>query len=120
MVRQGQHWLPPGGTPERGERPEETARREFREETGVEVEIGAQLGRVTSPRGRQTLVFAGRIAAEPSAAGLAGEGINAVAWLAPADPTLDEYARALLHLHAAGRGRPAGSRPPRSGPTEPH
>lgn len=120
MVRQGGHWLPPGGTPEPGEDPATTARRELREETGVEVELLGELGTVASPRGRPTLVFAGRIAEEPRAAGLPGEGITQVAWLAPEDPALDRYARALLALHAAGGGGPAGPRPPGSGSREPH
>ncbi len=120
MVRQGEHWLPPGGTPEPGEDPATTARRELREEIGVEVELLGELGTVTSPRGRATRVFAGRVTGQPRAGGLPGEGITAVAWLAPEDPVLDGYARALLALHAAGGGGPVGPRPPGSGSREPH
>lgn len=96
MVRQGAVWLPPGGTPDPGEAPADTARREFREETGVEIELLRELGTVPSPRGRPTRVFAGRIAAEPRAAGLPGEGITQVAWLT-ADEA-DDYGRRLLSL----------------------
>jgi 8-oxo-dGTP pyrophosphatase MutT (NUDIX family) len=39
-------WALPKGTPEAGETLEETARREVREETGVEVEIDATVGEI--------------------------------------------------------------------------
>jgi 8-oxo-dGTP diphosphatase len=105
LVRQGGHWLPPGGTPEPGEAPEDTARREVREETGVEVELLGALGRMRSPRGRPTLLLAARIASgQPQAAGLAGEGITEIAWLAPDDPALDSYTRALLAAWRTNRG----------------
>jgi 8-oxo-dGTP diphosphatase len=102
MVRQatehGVVWLPPGGTPEPGESPAQSARREFREETGVDVELLAELGTVASPRGGATTLFAGRIPADaaPRAAGLPGEGLSALAWLRSDD--VDAYARSLLAL----------------------
>ena len=40
-------WALPKGTPDSGETIEETARRETREETGIEVEIEAPLGSIT-------------------------------------------------------------------------
>jgi 8-oxo-dGTP pyrophosphatase MutT (NUDIX family) len=42
-------WLPPGGHIERGELPHETAVREVREELGVEVDLLAPVGELTSP-----------------------------------------------------------------------
>lgn len=102
LVRQetelGTFWLPPGGTPEPGETPEETARREFHEETGVAVALRKALGRVTSPTGHRTTVFAGRIPddAVPEAKGLPGERLTGVAWLGP--EAVDDYARSMLAL----------------------
>ena len=45
--REPQRWGLPKGTPDRGETLEETALREVREETGLEVRIEAPLGSIT-------------------------------------------------------------------------
>jgi ADP-ribose pyrophosphatase len=42
-------WLPPGGHVERGELPHVTARREVREELGLDVALVAPEGEITSP-----------------------------------------------------------------------
>jgi 8-oxo-dGTP pyrophosphatase MutT (NUDIX family) len=42
-------WLPPGGHVERDELPHVTARREVREELGLEAELVAPAGEITSP-----------------------------------------------------------------------
>ena len=44
--RAEQHWGLPKGTPDDGETMEQTALREVREETGLEVEAGEQLGSI--------------------------------------------------------------------------
>ncbi len=44
VIRRGREWVLPKGHVEPGERPEEAARREVLEETGIEAEIGRRLG----------------------------------------------------------------------------
>jgi 8-oxo-dGTP pyrophosphatase MutT (NUDIX family) len=50
-------WALPKGTPDSGESVEETARRETREETGIEVEIEAPLGYISYFFVRQRIRF---------------------------------------------------------------
>jgi len=54
MIRRGVephlgYWCPPGGVHEEGESLEETARREAKEETGLDVEVIEKLGKVIGP-----------------------------------------------------------------------
>lgn len=54
MIRRGTepfsgYWCPPGGVQESGESLEETAIRETKEETGLEVDVVKELGRVVGP-----------------------------------------------------------------------
>lgn len=44
VIRRGREWIFPKGHLEAGELPEDAARREVLEETGIEVEIGQHLG----------------------------------------------------------------------------
>lgn len=54
MIRRGiepfyGYWCPPGGVQEEGESLEKTAIRETKEETGLEVDVVEELGRVVGP-----------------------------------------------------------------------
>ena len=65
-------WAVPGGFIDRGERAEEAARREMREELGVDVELVALLGVYSDPardpRGQTiSTVYVGRASATPRA-----------------------------------------------------
>ena len=91
FVREDDTWLLPGGRLEAGETPAEGARREVREETGVDVEI-AGLGAVAEQTfqregGDDSFGFHfATFLAEPTATDLAadpgrpGEGIEEAAW----------------------------------------
>ena len=56
VIRRGREWIFPKGHVEAGESPEEAARREVLEETGIEIEVGSRLGATRygfqSPDGR--------------------------------------------------------------------
>ncbi|PSQ43308.1 NUDIX hydrolase [Halobacteriales archaeon QS_9_68_42] len=91
FVREDDTWLLPGGRLETGETPAEGARREVREETGVNVEI-AGLGAVAEQTfqregGDDSFEFSfATFLAEPTSTDLAadpgrpGEGIDEAAW----------------------------------------
>ena len=91
FVREDDTWLLPGGRLETGETPAEGARREVREETGVNVEI-AGLGAVAEQTfqregGDDSFEFSfATFLAEPTSTDLAadpgrpGEGIDQAAW----------------------------------------
>ena len=56
------YWCPPGGVGEMGESLDETAVREVREETGLDVEVVGELGRVIGPiTGSPHIVFLSRL-----------------------------------------------------------
>jgi len=68
LVRRGKepflgYWSLPGGGVEAGETPEEAVMREVREETGLDVEIGAVAGRAGSVTAFHALVTGGELCA---------------------------------------------------------
>lgn len=99
-------WQIPGGAVDPGERPEEAAKREVREEASVEVELGAVLGVFGGPEYRITYangdeagwvvaVYAASIVSGTPTPGDPGE-IQDVRWFTPAEIR-------ALDLHASTR-----------------
>jgi 8-oxo-dGTP pyrophosphatase MutT (NUDIX family) len=92
----GPYWYTPGGGIEAGESPEEAVRRELREETGLEVELGAMvLRRRVQLKVRSRLIdqdelhFVGRVDGEssvaPHAADLESHAVEACRWWSAAE-----------------------------------
>jgi len=99
-------WQIPGGAVDPGERPEEAAKREVREEASVEVELGAVLGVFGGPEYRITYANgdeAGWVVAVYAASIMSGtptpgdpDEIQDVRWFTPAEIR-------ALDLHASTR-----------------
>ncbi|MFN8635279.1 MAG: NUDIX domain-containing protein [Chloroflexota bacterium] len=59
-------WMPPGGWVDRGETPQEAARREAWEEVGLRVEVGRPLAVSAGGYGEITILFECRLLGEPA------------------------------------------------------
>ena len=83
VFRTGSGWGVPGGFLEAGEQPDEAARRELREEAGIELEDLRLVHARTLRRPRQVeTLFAARVA-NPSAARAASGEVSRAEWFAP-------------------------------------
>ncbi len=79
-------WSVPGGRVEPGETLAEAARREAREETGLEVHVGRELWQLDLPDGRGGVFEVHDFLAEVVGGTLApGDDASEAAWFAPAD-----------------------------------
>ncbi len=82
-TREPGKWSFPAGFVERGEQVEEAARREAKEEIGLDVEIGDLLGLYSSPG--ETVVLAVYIASAAAGEAVAADDLTEVAWFSPDD-----------------------------------
>lgn len=109
-------WDIPGGFCDAGEHPEETVRRELREEVGVDVVVGALLGMWMDtyderepPETTLNLYFRATLA-RPGAEPRLSDEVTEVGWFGPeelpADPAFPRHASAVL---AAWRAATTGS-----------
>ncbi len=105
-------WAVPGGLMNRGERPEQTVRRELSEELGIEVDLAGEPWVIyDSDLRRLDAVFRGRLAegTDPDAIEIQTPELLDVGWFDPDDPPqLEEEARDVVLL--SKRVREGGDR----------
>jgi len=87
LIRRGQEpsrglWSLPGGRVEPGETHEQAVVREVREETGLDVHVGPQVGRIRIPAGAVVydVIDFGCTPADPGARPVAGDDADDVTW----------------------------------------
>jgi ADP-ribose pyrophosphatase YjhB (NUDIX family) len=119
VVRRGHEprkgeWSLPGGSLELGESLEDAVRREMKEETGLDVEVGAilevfdRIHRDADGRIRYHFVIVDYVCTAAAGDAVAGSDAEAVAWI-----TADDIEAYGINVHAArvirrGLGRAAG------------
>ncbi len=100
-------WAPPGGMAKRREAPDDTARRELREELGVEVDLGVSRWLLDTERRLLVAVYEATLAPHSPPPRVRSPELTAVGWFAwDALPDHDELAAWILAaVGPAGRER---------------
>jgi ADP-ribose pyrophosphatase YjhB (NUDIX family) len=109
VFRAGSGWGVPGGFIEPGEQPEEAARRELREEAGVDVEDVRLVHARAFRRPRQVEILFRAHARRPGQAHVASEEVTRAEWFAPdrLPPGLPADQRRIIE-RALKSGAPGG------------
>jgi ADP-ribose pyrophosphatase YjhB (NUDIX family) len=123
IVRRGHEprkgeWSLPGGTVELGEALEDAVRREMKEETGLDVQIGAiievldRIHRDADGRVRYHFVIVDYVCTAPAGEPVAGSDAEAVTWITAEDIGINPHAARVLRrgLALARRFAARGSR----------
>jgi 8-oxo-dGTP diphosphatase len=101
-------WDLPGGFLGEGESPLAGLRRELREETGLEIEVGEFLGATHEPYGRWTVLILTWAATAAAGEPVAADDVAELAWVGPAElPPPEELAfRSHADMLARWANRP--------------
>ena len=107
-------WDLPGGFLEEDELPLDGVRRELREETGLEIEVGEFLGAALEPYDRWTVLILAWAATAPAGEPAAADDVAELRWFAPDElPRAEEFAF-RSHAERLARWAAGGSLGPES------